>query len=263
MLKVVVTGAYGKMGREVMKGIINSADFQLAGAVDICGIGEDIGQLVGLTEQNIRISNNLDEELQNCKPDVLIDFTAADAGFMNCFNAVLHGVSPVSGTTGMSKSQIEQLKLLCAEKEIGAVLAPNFALGAVVMMRISRIVAEYFPNVEIIELHHDQKLDAPSGTAIGTANCILEVCSPNKTKQIENIENLKGARGAEKNGIHIHSIRLPGLIAHQEVVFGGPGQTLTIRHDSYGRESFIPGILLAASKVRELKGLVSDLNDLI
>jgi 4-hydroxy-tetrahydrodipicolinate reductase len=263
MTRVVITGAYGRMGREVIKGILSADDFTLVGAVDVNGVGEDIGPLIGFKEQGILISDNLDTELQNKKPDILIDFTTADVGFLNCFNAILHGVSPVSGTTGMSDSQIEQLRMLCAEKQIGAVLAPNFALGAVIMMRLAGIAAQYFPDVEIIELHHDQKIDAPSGTSLGTADVILAAQSKKSTSQDNSIEKLKCARGANKNGIHIHSVRLPGLIAHQKVIFGGPGQSLTIRHDSYGRESFIPGVLLAARKVRSLKCLVNSLNELI
>jgi len=263
MLKVVVTGAYGRMGREVIKGLIAAGDFKIVGAVDVRGVGEDIGTLVGMGEQDVKVSDNLDLVLQTTTPEILIDFTTADAGFLNCYNAILHGVSPVSGTTGMSVSQIDQLKVLCAKKQVGAVLAPNFALGAVIMMRLAAMAGKYFPDVEIIELHHDQKIDAPSGTALSTADVILEAQSQKIEKDDKSIEKIKGARGADKGGIHIHSIRLPGLIAHQEVIFGGPGQTLTIRHDSYGRESFIPGVLLAARKVRSLKTLVTSLNDLI
>lgn len=257
-----MTGAYGKMGREVMKGIITSSDFQLVGAIDVCGIGSDVGSILGFPKQGILITDNLSESIEKNNPEILIDFTYADAGFLNCFTAILHGVSPVSGTTGMTDGQIKQLQALCEEKQVGAVVASNFALGAVVMMHLCSIASKYFPDVEIIELHHDQKIDAPSGTSLSTAEVILQAQNQNKNK-LKSLEKVKGARGAKVGGIHIHSVRLPGLIAHQEVLFGGPGQSLSIRHDSYSRESFIPGVLLAARKVKDLRCLVNSLSTLI
>nr|WP_227766569.1 4-hydroxy-tetrahydrodipicolinate reductase [Zhaonella formicivorans] len=261
--KVVVTGAYGRVGREVVRAVLNTDDLELAGAVDLRGQGLDVGLVAGLDLQGITITDDLEGILQTKHPEVLIDFTTAEAVLKNSVMAINYGVSPVIGTTGLTTDQLDELHILCEKKQIGAVIAPNFAIGAILMMRFAKEAAKYFPHVEIIELHHEQKLDAPSGTALGTAQAILEERGELKQGNPHELEKIVGARGAQVQGIHLHSVRLPGLVAHQEVLFGGLGQTLTIRHDSLSRESFIPGILLAVRKVRQLRQVIIGLDSLI
>ena len=167
------------------------------------------------------------------------------------------------GTTGLTEEQKAAIKAAADENDTPAFIAPNFAIGAVLMMLMSRMAAKYMPDVEIIELHHDNKLDAPSGTAVQTAAMIAEVREAHAQGHPDEEEKIAGARGAEYEGMRIHSVRLPGYVAHQEVIFGGLGQTLTIRHDSLNRASFMPGVVLAAKKVRELTSLTVGLDKLL
>jgi 4-hydroxy-tetrahydrodipicolinate reductase len=177
--------------------------------------------------------------------------------------AFKHHASPVVGTTGLSAEDLLEIRDLCAATGTGAVVASNFALGAVLLMHFARIGARYFDHAEIIELHHDQKADAPSGTALATARLMREAHGGDLAAASTSKQTLAGARGGELGGVHIHSVRLPGLVAHQEVIFGGLGQTLTIRHDSISRESFIPGVLLAIREVVKRQDLVNGLADLL
>lgn len=197
------------------------------------------------------------------QPDVLIDLTTPEIGKVHTKIALEHGVRPVVGTTGFSEADLKELTSLTEEKGIGAIIAPNFALGAILMMKFSKMAANYFEDVEIIELHHDQKLDAPSGTALKTAEMISEVRKEKQQGHPDEKEILPGARGAEQNGIRLHSVRLPGLIAHQEVMFGMDGQTLQIRHDSYNRASFMSGVKLSVEQVMKIDQLVYGLENII
>lgn len=262
-IKVVVTGACGKVGREIIRGILKTDDLQLVGAVDLKDHGLDVGVMVGLEPYGVPITGDLERVLSTSHPHVMVDFTQPEAGFANASLAIKHNVSPVIGTTGLTQEQMDEIHELCERKQLGAVIASNFALGAVLMMRFAREAAKYFRHVEIIELHHDQKLDAPSGTALKTAQIILEERGEFRQGHPQEFEKLAGSRGGDLQGIRIHSVRLPGLIAHQEVLFGGLGQTLSIRHDSLSRESYIPGVLLAIRKVRELNKAVFGLESLI
>ncbi len=253
-IKVLVSGASGKMGREVCRAVIKDSLLQLVGAVDRTNIGKDIGSLIGSEPLNIAVSGELAAGLDSCRPEVVIDFTAP-AGVMENIRTVLKvGVHIVVGTTGLTPENLQEIEGLCKEYSVNALVAPNFAVGALLMMRFAAAAAKYFPQVEIIELHHDQKLDAPSGTSIKTAEMILAGRDTQASATIGE-EKIKGVRGGEMNGIHLHSVRLPGLIAHQEVIFGGEGQTLTIRHDSMSRESFMPGVMLAVKMVPGRPGL--------
>lgn len=272
-IKVVITGAAGKMGREMTKGLLNSPKIEVVGAVDLVQVGTDIGLLNGFPPVGVAISNDLAGVLDQSRPQVLVDFTVARAALENAKQAVLHGVCPVIGTTGLGGEELEELHILCEERGIGAVVAPNFSLGAVLMMHFARQAARYFPHVEIIELHHEQKLDAPSGTALKTAELMAEVRAESGGTFVKDTraeqghggkeEKIKGVRGGEYQGFHIHSLRLPGAVAHQEVIFGGQGQLLTIRHDTISREAFLPGLLLAIEKVLNLKGVVYGLDKLL
>jgi len=264
MINVLVTGALGKMGREVCKSVIMAGDLQLVGAVDVRGEEQDVGVLLGGGEIGVPVKNDLAEELSQKRPDVMVDFTVPAAAAANAKAALYRKVRPVVGTTGISAEEIKEIMEIAGENGTGGVIAPNFAIGAVLMMKFAVQAAKYFPCVEIIELHHDQKLDAPSGTALKTAQALMEARGDFPPGERTAIEKLPGVRGGcFDGGIRLHSVRLPGLVAHQEVIFGGVGQTLTIRHDSISRESFMPGVLLAIRRVMNLEQIVFGLESLL
>lgn len=262
MVKVLVNGACGRMGQAVLAAVLGDDELKLVGAVDIKG-GMDAGELIGKGPCGVKVEEDLVAALANHNPDVMVDFTRPDVVFDNVCTSIKAKVSPVVGTTGLSPQQREKIGKLSGEYATPAFIAPNFAIGAVLMMLMSKQAAKYMPHVEIIELHHDKKLDAPSGTAVQTAEMIAEVRKSMRQGHPEEKEKLAGARGAEYDGMRIHSVRLPGYVAHQEVIFGGLGQTLTIRHDSMNRESFMPGVLLACKRVRGLDGLTVGLDKLL
>jgi 4-hydroxy-tetrahydrodipicolinate reductase len=242
------------MGREVSNAVLKDPELELVGAVDKVSIGKDIGSLAGMEPLNIPIQGDLLTGLSTCRPQVVVDFTTPATVMSNIRTVLEAGVHIVVGTTGLTPDNLQEINDLCIRNKVNALVAPNFAVGALLMMRFAATAAKYFPQVEIIELHHDQKLDAPSGTSIKTAEMIL-AGRGQSSHSIVSEEKIKGVRGGELGGIHLHSIRLPGLIAHQEVIFGGEGQTLTIRHDSISRESFMPGVLLAVKLVPQKSGL--------
>ncbi|MBO8167720.1 MAG: 4-hydroxy-tetrahydrodipicolinate reductase [Thermoanaerobacteraceae bacterium] len=260
-VKVVVAGAMGKMGRAMMKALHNADDVHLVGAVDV-NDGASVAELIG-SNVNLFVEKDLEDTLRKTTADVLVDFTRADAAVENGVTAIENGVCPVIGTTGLKEKDVERLYVMCEERRLGGVIAPNFALGAILMMRFATEAARYFSDVEIIELHHAGKQDAPSGTALTTAKSISTNLHRDFSQVPETYEKAPGARGAEVNGIPIHSVRLPGLVAHQEVIFGGTGESLTIRHDSYSRESFQAGVLLAVKKVVSLDRMVIGLENLL
>lgn len=264
MLKVLVNGACGRMGQMVVKTVLADRELELVGAVDIKA-HEDVGQVIGLDKCGVAVSDNLEKALNESGAEVMIDFTRPDVVFDNVMTALKQHVSPVVGTTGLSDSQQEEIRQAAEREGTPVFIAPNFAIGAVLMMVLSAQAAKYMPEVEIIELHHDQKLDAPSGTAAQTAAMIAEVREAHRQGHPEEKEkgSFAGARGADYEGMHVHSVRLPGYVASQEVIFGGLGQTLIIRHDTTSRESFMPGVALAAKKVRSLKGLTVGLDKLL
>ncbi|OPY59100.1 MAG: 4-hydroxy-tetrahydrodipicolinate reductase [Pelotomaculum sp. PtaU1.Bin035] len=264
MLRVVVAGAYGRMGREVVKAIWNTDDLELVGAADSKREGVDIGSLIEAGNTGMVIDKDIEELLVRVRPDVAVDFTAPQAVYHNTITCLNHGVRPVVGTTGMNPGQIQEIIDLSRKLGIGGLVAPNFAIGALLMIKFATEAARHLPHVEIIELHHDQKLDAPSGTAIKTAEAIIEQRGDFQQGLATETENIAGVRGGKlSGGVRIHSVRLPGLVAHQEVVFGGLGQTLTIRHDSITRESFMPGVLLGIRKVIHLERVVYGLDKLL
>ena len=195
--------------------------------------------------------------------DVWIDFTIPKVAYEHTRFALEHGLAPVVGTTGFTTEEITDLIDLSREKNIGGLIAPNFAIGAVLLMQFAAQAAKYFPNVEIIELHHDKKKDAPSGTAVKTAELISQVRQPQEQGAPDEEESLPGARGANYQGMHIHSVRLPGLVAHQEVIFGSQGEGLTLRHDSYDRVSFMTGVNLGVKEVVKRHELVYGLEHLL
>ncbi|MDP1808587.1 MAG: 4-hydroxy-tetrahydrodipicolinate reductase [Actinomycetota bacterium] len=254
-IKVVVVGARGKMGETVCRAVLSDGDLELVGAVDT----KDIGTIVPMSD-GVVISPSLKELLAAGAAEVVVDFTRADAILGNAAIAAAAGAHLVIGATGLLSDEIDKLKEVAAQHGANILLAPNFALGAVIMMKISQKIAGYFDRAEIIELHHDQKHDAPSGTAILTAEMVAENLRP---EPLDEVEKRPGARGAKVNEIPIHSVRLPGLVAHQEVIFGLLGQTLTIRHDSIDRSSFMPGVVMAIKRIKSQPGFTYGLDKLL
>jgi 4-hydroxy-tetrahydrodipicolinate reductase len=252
------------MGRAVVKAVCGDPEAALVAAVDMHSVGQDCGELAGCGPCSVAITDNLEQALRDSGAEVLVDFTRAASAHENARTALSLGVSPVIGTTGMTGEQVAELSRLAEERGIGAFIAPNFAIGAVLMMLFARQAAKYMPEVEVIELHHEQKVDAPSGTAMRTIDMILEGRGERTVVRPEKEEfKVEGSRGGDVEGVRVHSVRLPGYVAHQECIFGGLGQTLTIRHDSIDRVSFMPGVLLACKKVRDLRGLTVGLEHLL
>lgn len=262
-LRVVVVGAGGKMGREVVKAVYAAPDMELVGAVDPGFSGTDAGVLAGLGPLGIETAAGLEEAIGSTRPTAVVDFTRPDTVYDNVLVAVERGVHAVVGTTGLGRDEWDHIDQLARERGVGVIHTPNFALGAILMMRFAQEAARLFDSVEIIELHHDQKRDAPSGTALYTADLIREARREAPAAALDSVELVQGARGADADGVHIHSVRLPGLVAHQEVIFGLPGQTLTIRHDSIHRECFMPGVLAALRRVHEVRGVLIGLEKLL
>ncbi|HSU80336.1 MAG TPA: 4-hydroxy-tetrahydrodipicolinate reductase [Candidatus Angelobacter sp.] len=262
-IKIVVAGPRGKMGSETIHMISREPQFNLVGAVDTKHEGQEVRDLEGLPALSAPIYTNMEHCLSNTRPDVLIDFTHPEAGRKHMALALDYNVRPVVGTSGFTEQDVLTFQRQAEEKQLGAIIAPNFAIGAVLMMKWSQMAARYFPDVEIIEQHHDQKRDAPSGTAIKTAEMIKEARSAKKQGHPEEKEMIAGARGAAFDGFRIHSVRLPGLIAHQQVLFGGEGELLTIRHDSMNRLSFMNGVKFATQSVLKLNTLVYGLENLM
>ncbi|MGB9856698.1 MAG: 4-hydroxy-tetrahydrodipicolinate reductase [Dictyoglomaceae bacterium] len=263
-IKVVLCGALGKMGRVIGKAISSSKDMELVGVVDPAGVGLDYGKIINSEEVNLLVKEGIDE-LSNIPFDLIVDFTNAESAYKNAMFSLNLGRKVVIGTTGLSKEMIEEIKKKTEEKDSATLIAPNFALGAVLMIKIARELVKYFPDVEIIELHHNEKLDAPSGTAITTAEILAEEMRKRNLSHFDptKIEKLPGSRGGKIDSINIHSIRLPGLVAHQEIIFGGLGQTLSIRHDAISRECYVPGILLGIREIYKRKGFFYGLETIL
>ena len=260
-LRVVVQGALGKMGREIVGAMCRDSQLSVVGTVD----KEATDELLQLPDGagNIPISSNLDSILDKCHPDVMVDFTRAEATMMALDIAARYKVHLVIGTTGLTSEDLAKIDSVTKANELGAIVSPNFALGAVLMIHLAKTAAKFLDWAEIIEMHHEQKVDSPSGTALSTAKAMLQSRGKPFSRPPSPQEVLPNSRGGELEGIAIHSVRLPGLVAHQEVIFGAPGQTLSIRHDTINRECFMPGVLLATKKVPELRGLTYGLDALL
>lgn len=259
MIEVIVTGAAGRMGREVVKAVTAADGMRVAAAVDPNSAGVLIDNGLGSA---VTVTADLDAALDGPGPRVLVDFTTPTMAESTVQKALAAGVSCVVGTTGIG---LDRWAKVAEEARDDACLfvAPNFAIGAVLMMRFAGIAARFMPAVEIIELHHDHKLDAPSGTAMRTAEIISRARLEVPPTPGADTEVAIGARGALVDDVSIHSVRLPGLVAHQEVLFGGMGQTLTIRHDSIDRTSFMPGVVLAIGEVVDRTGFIVGLEELM
>ncbi len=244
----------------MVESLSQEADMEVVGLVDVAAIPADLARSFA---PSAVCSDDLASAIDQSSPEVVVDFTVAAAARENMVVAIERGVSPVVGTTGFSDDDIETISRKARDAGVGAFIAPNFSIGAVVLMRLSEVAASHFDHVEIIELHHDGKVDAPSGTALHTARMIVEARGEPAVDVATERFTLEGVRGGDYDGVKIHSVRLPGLVAHQEVVFGGVGQTLTLRHDSTSRESFAPGVIIAIRRVRDLKELVVGLDKLL
>jgi 4-hydroxy-tetrahydrodipicolinate reductase len=259
-IRVAVNGALGKVGREVVRAVGNEPEMKLVGAVEL-KVTEDSLPLPDGSGV-VPFSSDLDYILTSCQPNVLVDFTTAQVTMLAVHLATKKGVNLVIGTTGLSAADLGEIERLAVAHQVGAVVAPNFTIGAVLMIHLAKIAAKYFDSTEIIELHHNQKSDSPSGTALATAKAMASArgkpfkLSPQQRQTSE-------SRGRQVEDIAIHSVRLPGLMAHQEVLFGGPGQTLSIRHDTINRECYMPGVILAIKEVIKRKGLIYGLDTLL
>jgi len=269
-IPVVVNGAAGKMGREVIKAVTQAEDMTLLGAVDYNREynGQDVGEVAGCGAVEVPILNQLESVLalaaQEKQLGVMVDFTHPDSVYDNVRSAIAYGIRPVVGTTGLSPEQIAELAEFADRASTGCLIIPNFSIGMVLLQQAALQASKYFDHVEIIELHHNQKADAPSGTAIKTAQMLAEMGKTFNPPSVTETEKLAGARGSlADEGIRIHSVRLPGLIAHQEVIFGVQGQIYTLRHDTSDRSCYMPGVLLAIRKILQLKTLVYGLEKIL
>ncbi|MBC7319402.1 4-hydroxy-tetrahydrodipicolinate reductase [bacterium] len=249
MIKVIVCGAYGRMGQEVIKAVSKENDMRVVGGIDVRGVGESI---LGVT-----IKDNLESLIKETEPSAIVDFTRREPAIENIKIGVKNNIPVIVGTTGFTQEDLDELKGFVEANNGRVLIAPNFAIGAVLMIKCAELIAPFMDNVEIIELHHDGKLDSPSGTSIATAKAI------SGKKKFTPAVYSSEARGKTVEGINIHSVRLPGLVAHQEVIFGALGQTLSIRHDSISRESFMPGVIYALRNIEKIKGLVYGLDKLL
>ncbi len=267
---VIVTGAAGKMGQEVIKAVAHADDLTLYAAVDRNPevFGLDAGELVGMETLDIALTHELEPTLaaaaQLKQPCVMVDFTHPSSVYSNIRAAIAYGVYPVIGTTGLSDQQMEDLTKFTEKSSMGCLIIPNFSIGMVLLQQAAIQASQYFEHVEIIELHHNQKADAPSGTALKTAQLLGELGKTYNPAVVEEKEHLPGARGSLANeNIRVHSVRLPGLIAHQEVLFGATGQLYTLRHDTSDRACYMPGVLLSIRKVAQLQTLIYGLEKLL
>ena len=275
-LSVVVAGALGRMGAEVIKTVVAAADCQLVGAVDTTPgkEGADVGLELGLGELEVAITADFEGTLcqasQAVRNDgagqgaVLVDFTHPSVVYEHTRAAIAYGVHPVIGTTGLSPEQLSELAQFAAKASVGGAVIPNFSVGMVLLQQAAAAAARFYDFAELTELHHNRKADAPSGTCIKTAELMEDLGKSFNPLQVEEHETLAGCRGGQReSGLRLHSIRLPGLVAHQEVMFGAPGETYTLRHDTIDRSAYMPGVLLTARKVRQLDGLVYGLERLL
>lgn len=253
-IKVIVAGFKGRMGSTAVDMIKNDSELELAALLDPFAAEKEIDGVPVFTDKS---------DLVGLDAEVWVDFTIPKVAYENTHFALENGFRPVVGTTGFTQEQIAVLMTLSADKKLGGLIAPNFAIGAVLLMEFAAKASKYFPDLEIIELHHDKKKDAPSGTAVKTAELIREARAYKKQGAADEEETLVGARGAEFDGFRIHSVRLPGLVAHQEVIFGAQGEGLTLRHDSYDRISFMSGVNLGIKEVVQREQLVYGLEHLL
>ena len=259
MIRIGVLGAVGKMGRIVCRAVHEAPDLELVAALNPSFEGRPLGPIVGF-DTELRIAGSVDV-LLDAEVEVAVDFTQPGVVMKSIQYMVEHDINGVIGTTGIGPDDLEQIKkwMETRQGDAGVIVASNFSVGSIVAQKLAEEAARHFPAAEVIELHHDQKKDAPSGTAATTARKIAEA----RKEAWSGPEGGEPFRGGEVEGVRVHSVRLPGLVAHQEVIFGGPGQTLTIRHDAPDRTSYMPGVLAAIREVGNRPGLTVGIEPLL
>lgn len=275
-IPVVVAGALGRMGAEVVKAVQAAPDCVLVGAIDNTPgkEGADVGLELGLGELEVAITADFEGSLCQASQSVrqsgpgggavLVDFTHPSVVYEHTRGAIAYGVHPVIGTTGLSPAQLDDLAGFAAKASMGGAVIPNFSVGMVLLQQAAAAAARFYDFCELTELHHNRKADAPSGTCIKTAELIEELGKTFNSPQVDEHESLPGCRGGQRDsGLRLHSLRLPGLVAHQEVMFGAAGETYTLRHDTIDRSAYMPGVLLTVRRVRSLEGLIYGLERLL
>jgi 4-hydroxy-tetrahydrodipicolinate reductase len=273
---VVVAGALGRMGAEVVKTVVQAPDCSLVGAIDTTPgkEGADVGLELGLGELEVAISSDFEGSLCAASQAVrhaghgggavLVDFTHPSVVYEHVRGAIAYGVHPVIGTTGLRPEQLADLATFAVKAGIGGAVVPNFSVGMVLLQQAAAAAARFYDFAELTELHHNRKADAPSGTCLKTAELMEDLGKRFNPPQVEEQETLAGCRGGlRESGLRLHSVRLPGLVAHQEVLFGAPGETYTLRHDTIERSAYMPGVLLTVRRVRALEGLLYGLERLL
>jgi len=263
MKKIVMFGICGKMGMSISRELIKEKDVELVGGFDIKNIGMDIGEFLTGKKTGHKIFDSY-EEIKELNPDIIIDFTSASAAIRTINWAIDNNINIIVGTTGLNDRDMASIEKKALRSNSKTLIAPNFSIGAVIMIKISKMISKYFDSCEIIEFHHDKKKDSPSGTSMLTAQQINLGKNFSRTRLEEGEkESVEGCRGGFFSGIHIHSVRMKGLLAHQKVIFGARGQTLSIKHDSLERSSFYPGIILAVRNLDRLSSYNFGLDELI
>lgn len=263
LIRVAVVGAMGRMGREVLKALSPQEGFKVLVAVDHNEAGRNVQEILGPKAPDVVVETKLGAALDRAPVDVLVDFSSHAGAATHAISAIKRGASPVIGATGMPEDALREISLCCQETGVPGIYAPNFAVGAVLMMKFAQMAARYMPDAEIIEMHHDRKEDAPSGTAMLTAEMIGQGRQQGAHHPHTLHTRVEGVRGGRWHETTIHSVRLQGLVAHQMVVFGGPGETLTIRHDSLDRSSFMQGVKLCVREVKSLSGFVIGMDNVL
>lgn len=275
-IAVVVAGALGRMGAEVIKAVVAAPDCALIGAIDTAADkeGADVGEELGLGELEVAISSDFEGSLCQASQAVrqagpgggavLVDFTHPSVVYEHTRAAIAYGVHPVIGTTGLKPEQLADLAAFAAKASVGGAIIPNFSVGMVLLQQAAAAAARFYDHAELTELHHNRKADAPSGTCLKTAELMEELGKRFNPELVAEHESLAGCRGGlRESGLRLHSVRLPGLLAHQEVMFGAAGETYTLRHDTIDRSAYMPGVLLTLRRVRRLEGLVYGLERLL
>ena len=263
-LRIGVVGAYGRMGREVCKTVDAAPDMDLVLAIDKEGVGTCVRDFTSQHAPDISIKDRLSESIERVgEVDAIVDFTHPKVAAHHALVALKHGVSPIVGTSGLTVSDLTSMRSLSEEQGVAAAYIPNFAIGAVLMMKFAMEAAKHLPECEIIEMHHEKKADAPSGTATRTAELIASARLRRPDRGRTDMVRIEGVRGGSVGETPIHSVRLPGLLAHQMVIFGGQGEVLTLRHDSMDRSSFMAGVLVALRAIKSKQGLIIGLENLL
>ena len=266
-IKVVIAGINGRMGKASANLILGDPDLELVGAFGKAGapyVGSDVGALTRNASTGILVSNRIEDLPAGIQPDVLLDFSLAASAVQHAKFALQKGFRPIIGASGVSESDIKELSEQTKKHSLSAMVVPNFSIGAVLMMEFARQAGAFYENVEIVEMHHTKKLDAPSGTAMYTAGKLKQSGNRFNPSEVEEHELLAHTRGGQTDaGVRIHSLRLPGLISHQDVIFGSPGELLTIRHDSFNTDCFLRGIKMSIQAIGEMDELVVGLDSLL